>query len=564
MLEELNISNYALIEKLHIEFNDGLTVFTGETGTGKSILAGAMGLVLGVKAETDAIRSGSEESVVSGIFHIANNPDAVDWLNAHEIKPDEGRIVIRRTVKRTGRGSIYIQSVPVTRSLLEELTRLIIDMHGQHEHQSLLSESNHLKLLDQYGKLESDVAELSERFAALTTLKKRYSSMLSKERERLREMDILQFAVQEIEEADLKPEEEEELSGERRILSQHERLFSLLDESYESLAENRGGSLSQLRTTRQSLDAMTTIDSGLSGLAKRVEDLFFELEDVTENLRDYRSTVEFSPQRLEIVEDRLALIHRLEKKYGSTVADVLEYGKEAREQLAGLENWETDKEKLEIEIKKLEKDVFAAARELSEKRESTADVLEKKIADALQSLGMEKSEFRISVKQKESEKGSPICGSKGFDRVAFLISPNRGEPLKPLRTTASGGEISRVMLAIKTVLSQSDRIQTLIFDEIDVGIGGEVAVSVGEHLTNLSEFKQILCITHLASIAARADNHIKVEKNFSGKRTVTEVQNITGRARVSEIARMLAGDKTGEASLSHAEELLRKHGPGEY
>jgi DNA repair protein RecN (Recombination protein N) len=267
---------------------------------------------------------------------------------------------------------------------------------------------------------------------------------------------------------------------------------------------------------------------------------------------------------LEIVEDRLALIHRLEKKYGSTVADVLEYGKEAREQLAGLENWETDKEKLEIEIKKLEKDVFAAARELSEKRESTADVLEKKIADALQSLGMEKSEFRISVKQKESEKGSPICGSKGFDRVAFLISPNRGEPLKPLRTTASGGEISRVMLAIKTVLSQSDRIQTLIFDEIDVGIGGEVAVSVGEHLTNLSEFKQILCITHLASIAARADNHIKVEKNFSGKRTVTEVQNITGRARVSEIARMLAGDKTGEASLSHAEELLRKHGPGEY
>ena len=260
MLEELNVANYALIDRLHIDFLDGLTVLSGETVTGKSILAGALGLILGVKAETDSIRTGAEEAVVSGIFKIDENDKALNWLKEQDISPEDGRVVIRRTVKKSGRGSIYIKSVPINRSLLRDFTALIVDMHGQHEHQSLLDENNHRSLLDQFGRHEDLVKKLSVDFNQLSNLKKRYNSMLQKEQERLREMDLLQFAVREIEEADLSPGEEEELKQERNILSQHEKLFGLMEEAYNSLSENRNGALSLLRETRQAMDGIVSIE----------------------------------------------------------------------------------------------------------------------------------------------------------------------------------------------------------------------------------------------------------------------------------------------------------------
>lgn len=558
MIEELSIQNYALIERLSLLFAPGFNVLSGETGAGKSILAGALGLLHGAKGEVGGIRTGAEEAMVAAVFGVASNPDARAWLAEHAIEPEDGRIIIRRTLKRSGRGSIYIQSVPTTRGDLEGIADLLFDMHGQHEHQSLFSEDNHRRILDRFGGLEEDVAALYQQFVSLTGLKKRLERIVTSERDRLRETDILQYAIREIEEAHLVEGEEDELVKERSILSQHEKLFGLLDEAYEVTSENRGGALSQIRRARQAMDGAVAIDSGLSSLTKRLEDLFFELEDVAEEIHSYRGSVNFSADRLERVEDRLMAIHRLEKKYGASIADVLDYYRDAVEQLGSLENWEQEKERLQSEIQSLEKSVLAAAQGLSSRRKEIAARLQSEIERILRGLGMEKTRFEIAVTQRLSEKGAPSCGPHGIDQVAFRISPNPGEPMKPLKDIASGGEISRVMLAIKTVLAQTDQIPTLVFDEIDAGIGGEVAVAVGLHLHELGRHKQVLCITHLASIAARADNHLKVEKRGKDGRTVTEVAEVTGDDRIREIARMLSGDKTGQASLTHAEDLLRK------
>ncbi len=560
MLEQLTIQNYALIDRLNIEFTDGMNVLSGETGAGKSILAGALSLLHGSRADTGSIRSGADETMVSGMFAVEDGSDAAQWLSERGVEPEDGGVIVRRTVKRSGRGTIYVQSAPITRSDLQELTDLILDLHGQHEHQSLLSEDNHRKLLDRYAGLEGEVEALSKRFSELSNLKRRRERLVSSEQERLREMDFLNFAVGEIDEAELKEGEEEELGQERSILNQHEKLFENLERLYESIAESRGGALGRLRDSRHAMETVSSIDSGVSSLAKRLDDAFFELEDIAETVRDYTSKVEFSAERLEQVEDRLANIHKLEKKYGPDVASVLRYAEEAREQLSALENYEEDKAHIEEEIQRAEAEVRKMAQAISAKRKEAAEELRTRIEDILGSLGMNKTEFHIAVEQKMSEAGKPVCGSFGIDSVAFRLAPNVGEPVKALKEIASGGEISRVMLAIKTVLAEEDQIQTLVFDEIDAGIGGEVALAVGEYLRQLSETKQVLCITHLASIAVRADNHLKVEKVVEQERTITRVGVVEGSERVEEIARMLAGDRTGKTSRSHAEELLEKYG----
>jgi DNA repair protein RecN (Recombination protein N) len=384
--------------------------------------------------------------------------------------------------------------------------------------------------------------------------------MVSSERERMREIDILRFAVEEIDEANLRVGEEEELEQERRVLSQHEKLFGLLDELYANTAENRGGALASLRTARQAMDGANQIDSSLSPVAKRLDDAFFEVEDLVEEIREHREGLEFSADRLEECESRLSLIHKLEKKYGNSIQEVLDYAEEARQQLSDLENWEEDKATLEQQIKEKEHDLLDRAGTISQKRKEHAASLGPRITEIIHTLGMNKADFQVAVEKRTNAQGRHSCGPYGLDTVAFRISPNPGEPLKPLADIASGGEISRVMLAVKTVLAESDRIPSLIFDEIDAGIGGEVALSVGEHMQGLGASKQVLCITHLASIAVRADNHLRVEKRLEGERTVTEVRPVSGDTRVHEISRMLAGDETGKTSRVHAEELLARYG----
>jgi DNA repair protein RecN (Recombination protein N) len=561
VLEELHVHNFAIIDTLQVRFTPGLNILSGETGAGKSILVGALGLLLGDKTDTSIIRSGAEETAVSGIVSLRENHEAVRWLAGRGIEPDDGAVILRRTLKSTGRGSVFIQSTPVTRADLHDFAVLLFDMHGQHEHQSLLDLENHRRLVDRWAGTE----ELAERFhglyARLASLRERHSKLVSDERERLRRVDLLTYAVTEIKALKMKPGEEEELEKELALLVHHEKLFTLLEEVHGQSAESAGGVLATLRKTRHSMEEILAIDPSLSKLSHQLEDAFFEIEDFAENIRQYKTRRDFSPGRLDDVQARLAAIRALEKKYGDTIEQVLAYRAEGERELAGMENWEEEKKNLGAEIARTEKEIAEAARVLSEKRTAASGELQKKIEQELRDLGMPKVSFRVMITVAARADGTPVLTPWGRDSIEFVISPNLGEPFKRLRAIASGGELSRVMLAIKGVLAESDRISTLIFDEVDAGIGGEIALSVGERLAALSRHKQILCITHLATIAVRADNHLRIEKTTRGGRTVTKVERVTGPERQEEIARMLAGDRTGDVSLQHAGELLTRYAP---
>ena len=560
MLEELSIKNYALIEDLVVTFDPGLNILSGETGAGKSIIVGALGLILGAKADSSSIRTGSSESQVSCVIRIPDDNEAASWLSRHFIEPEDGRIIVRRVLRPTGRGSIFIQSVPASRKDLEELTSFIFDMHGQHSHQSLLSLENQRKLLDRYAGVEEDVIILRNNFAQLSEMKAKLSSMISMESEMARERELLIHSCSEIEKANLVPDEEEVLTKERTILLQHEKLLDYFDDCRNSLSESGGGALSVLRTARSAMDNLSLALEDLKPMASRLDDAFFEIEDVFESLRQFQDAIDFTPGRLEECEDRLQLIHGLQKKYGNTISDVLDYREEAGNKIIVIEASENDRASLEGEISFLEKTVLGNAGEISKKRTEFGEKLQLEIKSNLTPMGMPKAMFKVDVSIRENNNGKPSCGPNGLDKVEFLISPNEGEPMKPLKNIASGGELSRVMLSIKSVLAESDSVLSLIFDEIDTGIGGEIALSVGDHLGEIGKHRQILCITHLASIAVHADKHIKVEKRVASGRTFTTIESINDVNRVSEIARMLSGDSSGTASLEHARELLEKYG----
>jgi DNA repair protein RecN (Recombination protein N) len=560
VLEELTVRDFALIDRLTVGFTGGLNLLTGETGAGKSLLVGAISFLLGAKADTGVIRAGAEESLVTGVLDVSGNAEAQAWLRARGLDPEDGKVLIRRGIKSNGRGSAYIQNQVALRSDIAELTSLLVDLHGQHEHQSLLAVENHRKLLDRYARIEKEVEAFRSRFDQLTAEKRSYESALASEKERAREMEFLRFAVDEINKAKLKAGEEEELTAEERLLSQHEKLYAAVEAAHAALSEAGEGALASLRRLRSSLELAQSIDPALSEFARRSDDAFYELEDVADSLRHYMDSLRFSPDRLEEVESRLSEIRKLKKKYGGSIEEVLARLEEDRDRLARLETWEEDKGEIERRIASMEAEVFASALSISEKRRAAAAGLQSRIESIVRTLGMPNARFVVRVGRKELDGGKPVVGPFGIDEVEFLIAPNPGEGVKSLARIASGGELSRVALAAKTVLADADSVDTLIFDEIDTGIGGEVAAAVGEHLKALGKTKQVLCITHLASIAVRADNHVRVEKDVAGGRTTTRLRRMEGRPRAEEIARMLAGDPEEEASIAHAVELLRKYG----
>jgi len=564
MIEELHIRNYALIDTLSLSFEKGFNVLTGETGAGKSILIGSLGLLLGQKSSPEAVREGAESLEVSGVVLLGDNPEALEWLEERGIAPEEDRIILRRVVKKNGRGSCYIQGVPVTIADLEQLTAGLVDLHGQHEHQSLMGIDNHRKVLDRFAGCEDLDRQVYQKFVDLAALRKELDAAKVDEKNRLRDMELLQFAMEEIEGAHLSLDEEKDLEAERDLLSQGEKLFFHLSQFHEAVSVEGGRALGLIQEALGAFRRAVDIDPSQEDLFRRWESACLELEDVYQGVRSYQDSLDFSPQRLEECEGRLAEIHRLGKKYGPSVAEILEYRRTAEETLARLQNWEADREALAARTGILEKEILSLASNLSQRRKEGAGKFSEQIQERLGRLGMAKARFQVDLAVRESSPGKNSCGPHGWDKVEFLISPNRGESLKPLRAIASGGEISRIMLALKSVLADKDEIQSLIFDEVDAGIGGEVALAVGDHLAELGTHKQVLCITHLASIAVRADKHIKVEKGVEAERTLTRIIHVTGRERREEIARMLSGDSRGEASLTHAEELLRRYQPRGY
>lgn len=562
MLEELSVLNYALIDRVHVRFSRGLNVLTGETGAGKSILVGALGLLLGQKTDTSVIRTGSDETVVNGVVRVAENPDALAWLASRGLEAEDGAIILRRVIKRSGRSATFVQSAPVTRADLQQLAASLFDYHGQHEHQSLLDVDNHRRLLDRFGGSEQLAAEVAGLFQGWSAARARLAKLVASERERLREIDLLGFAVKEIDEAALAADEEERVEAEHRVLANHEKLFRLLEEVHGLLAGAGAGSgaLAALRRCREAMEEIAQIEAGLARASHQLQDAFFEIEDFDATVRGYLSDVRYDPARFAEVEARLALIHGLQRKYGDTLAEVLEYRQRCARELDALENWEGEKERLTAEIQQLSRQLQDKAAELSQRRKAAAGRLQQLVEAELAQLGMPKARFGVLVQAHQSEDGKPAIGAQGLDDVEFVIAPNVGEPFKRLRLIASGGEISRVMLAIKSVLVESDHISTLIFDEVDTGVGGQVALAVGERLAKLSSSKQLLCITHLATIAVRADNHLRVEKAESGGRTLTRVESVRAERQAEEVARMLAGDAADETSLRHARELMERYG----
>jgi DNA repair protein RecN (Recombination protein N) len=561
MLNELVIRNFALIDSLTVSFEDGLNILTGETGAGKSIIVGSLSFLLGGKADADVIRTGTEECSVSAVMKVSPaNTDVSAWLLERGIDLDDENLIIRRTLKTNGRGNIYIQNVPVTRNDLAEFTAFLFDLHGQHNHETLLKKEIHRRYLDRFANLEDETAVFNSIFINLTEKRKAMESSLANERDREARLELLQYAVEEINQVNPKIGESRDLESEAARLSDFEKLAGQVTQVSSALFDDESSIVSLLRRTKSALENAASIDTDLTAISQRLDALFYEAEDISEEFRSYQDKLTYDPQRLEEVDERLALLYRLKKKYGADEEEILAYKTSAEAEIETLSQSEESREKLKSEIKALEKDMLERAGIISKKRKDAAVILGNNISEILSGLGMPKARFSVSVAGKGLGPSGLICGPWGADDVEFLISANAGEPLKELAKIASGGELARVMLAIKTVLAGSDTIETLIFDEIDTGIGGEIALAVGEYMVKIGKIKQIFCVTHLASIAVRADNHLKVEKHSDGQRTVTTVNVLSDGSKRQEIARMLAGDSAGSAALAHADDLLAKYG----
>jgi len=576
MLEELSIRNYALIDSITLSFRPGFNVLSGETGAGKSIIVGSLSFLLGAKAETDVIRTGCDEASVSAVISVKkNNAEVTDWLKGRDIECEEDTVIVRRNIKTSGRGSAYIQNVPVTRQDLSEFMAFLFDLHGQHNHESLLKKENHRRYLDRFAGIEDEVIAFYKVFLELTDKRKSLEASLKSDREREERLEILNYAVDEITKAAIHAGEIRELENELQKLSDFEKLAGLINTASDNFFDGENSVLSLARKAKNSVDSASAVDSSLSEIYRRLENLYYEAEDIAGDFRAYRDNLTFDPRRLEEVNERLALLYKLKKKYVKTETQpggeeeaILSYQTDAQAEIEALCGAEENREKLKTEIAAIEKDIKAKAQSLRQKRTGAAEKLGQLITGILKNLGMPNAGFQVKIVPKQQD-GQGSLGPWGAEDVEFLISANTGEPLKDLARIASGGELSRVMLAIKTALLSegqneaegSDKlsVETLVFDEIDTGIGGEVALKVGEYLTKIGKFKQIFCVTHLASIAVRADNHFKVEKRTEGGRTYTGIGPLSADGRRKEIARMLAGD-AGTAALAHADDLMQKYG----
>mgnify|MGYP002852868056 FL=1 len=582
MLEDLSIKDFALIDSVSIECNKGFTVLSGETGAGKSLLIGALSFLLGGKSGVEHIRTGAHEAQVSGTFYL--EPDgtgecdaeseahtAREWLNQHGIELENDRILLRRYVRENGKTGAWIGTTAVTRADLAAFSAFLVDIHGQHEHQSLMRVSEHRRFLDAYAGITERVAAFTALYAALVEKRKRLAELQANDADRAQKIELLSFAVHEIADAKLKPAEDTELEEEELRLSSYEKLFSDIEAINSALSGGDGGesivvSLKRLRSSAQHASSMDA--KALSSLEQRLDSAFYELSDIADEYARYAQALVFDPARLAQVQERQTLIYNLKKKYASSVAspleEVLQYAAQAQAQLDMLEGGAQGKEALASEIADLEKKVYAEAKALSALRAAAAEKMAQAVVSVLAKLGMPHTRFSVSLTAKpnaadQTGSATQLCGPYGIDNIEFLLSANPGSPLQPLAKIASGGELSRVMLALKTIFAANDPVHTLVFDEIDTGIGGEIAVSIGSHLQALAQNKQVLCITHLASIAVYADNQIKIAKGVSGGMTSTQVFPIVGEARVEEIARMLSGDPASLESIGHARAMLQKY-----
>lgn len=549
MLTDLTIKNIAIIDTLQISFKSGLTVLTGETGAGKSIIIDAVGLVMGGRASSDLIRSGEEEATVEAIFDISSLPQVREQLAAAGFYCDD-ELLVKRSISRSGKNRIFLNGSMSTLNLLGDITRCLVNIYGQHESQTLLRQENQLVLLDAFADTAALRDGFTELFRQFQSVEERIGHLDEQERESARRIDLLSFQSEEISAAGLKSGEEADLEEQRRILTSAGKLGSVSAESFELLYGGDSAILGQLRRISTSVKEIASIDHALSELASTLESSYLQLEDAAIELRDYSSRIESDPSTLQKIDDRLDLIVRLKRKYGATVDDILTFKDQVDAKLEGLYGLEHDRQNLEAERLQLEAKVNAQGAELTSRRTSAAIKLKLALESEAHQLAMKGAILEASLEPLTEPRPT------GFERVEFLFSPNPGEPPRPLAKIASGGELSRLMLAFKQVLPEGD-VPTLIFDEVDTGISGATSELVGKKLRNVAGQQQVLCITHLPQVASCAHHHLRIEKRVNDGRTTTSITHLNAEDRTREIARLLAGEKITDSALAHAAEMLQ-------
>jgi DNA repair protein RecN (Recombination protein N) len=567
MLTDLTIKNFAIIDRLRVEFGPGLNALTGETGAGKSILVDAIGLIVGGKASVEMIRTGAEEASIEAFFDLSAG-EAEGILGRFELEKNEG-LAIRRLVNRSGKSRAYLNGNAVTLNMLEEIAAELVNIYGQHEHQHFLEPKRHIDILDAAGDLLARRRSYEEIFGQWRQAAAAVEDWAGRQKQRRERLEFLTFQSQEISRARLQeprpgePNEEEALTAERARLVHAEKLFEISHQGFETLYGESGSVVERLKSTRQRLREGEKIDPSLSPFLQALETAVLQTEDAASSLRSYRDKIHFDPRRQEEVESRLDEIRQLKRKYGESLEGVLAYQKKIDAERKGLENLEEELGETRGRAEQLYRQALQSARELSQQRKKAARGLGAKVEEELAHLGMAKARFQIRLETEgrlPEGSASPPLGENGIDRVEFFLSPNPGEELKPLAKIASGGELSRIMLALKRIFTRGSGVRTLIFDEVDAGIGGAVAEVVGRKLREISRSHQVFCITHLAQIASYADVHYKVAKREQGERTVVEVERLKEEGRIKEIARMLGGVKITGKTLETAGEMLRSAG----
>lgn len=556
MLTELRITNFAVLEQLELSLHSGFTVLTGETGAGKSLLIDAIALLVGGRASTDQIRHGTEEAQLEAAFQIPDHHPVLDRLRSQGfLGPRDSSLIIRRVIARSGRNRVYLNGSMSPVHLLENFGGTLVDIHGQHDQQSLLSASTQLDALDAYADLRELRADYQQAYARWKRASEECAELIKEiEQSRQRE-DFLRFQRQELDEAALQVAEEDALQAERRRLGSSERLGRCTAEVLELMQADGQGVLPQVAAVERMLNELVQVDPTAAETGRLVGEAKILLKEAAQLVRDYAARLETDPRRLTAIEDRLALIRQMAKKYGGTVEAALAAQARIAEDLLKIEHADERLEACEREIETHRRTVGQLARQLSKKRTEAARRMTKAVRLELDALKMGQTQFAIQVATAEEPE---TFGADGADRAEFLLSSNVGEPMKPMSRVASGGELSRVMLALKSVLVEADRVPVLIFDEIDTGVGGAVAAAIGKRLRSLGRFHQVFCITHLPQVASQADQHLCVEKSQAKDRTVTTVRPLLGVQRESEIARMLSGDTITPKVRATAAELIAR------
>lgn len=556
MLVELNIRNFAIIEDLKIRFTKGLNILTGETGAGKSILIEAIGIILGSRTSKDFIQTGNDKAFLEGVFYIENPATIMPILDEYGVDFDEDNLlIITKEIYLNSPSLSRVNGKNLTLSMLNNITRKLVDIFGQHEHQSLLDMSNHQKLVDSFGD-ESFIqlkSAIKLNYEDMVTEKRKLKELSIDSRERDREIDILKFQIQEIDDARLTTDDEYNIENEYQKLSNVKEISFAINEVTESISTDNYENKNILDLMSRNVSIINNVkkfDKDLDPIHTRLENFRFELQDLNRELIDYLDTIEIDAERLTFLDERLNLVNKLKKKYGNNIEKILEFREDSSERLNKLNNYEKELEKTNKKILELEKSLEEYSESLSNKRKEISRVLEQKIKEELIALNMNKVNFKVDFRR------SVQFTSEGYDKIEFLISTNLGEELKPLSKIASGGEMSRIMLAFKSILAFFDRIPTMIFDEIDTGISGRTAQIVGEKIYEISKEHQIICISHLPQIAALADSHFVINKVIVDNKTKTMINRLSDDGRIEEMARLLGGVDLTDTTLKHASEMI--------